>query len=194
MPQQPYYAPTGKLLVPIGTQTLVGDIVSGGGIIPGTTVISIATIAGVNGDYLELTLSQTPGTFIAGYAPSGVTNHGFTSTSSLTGLNLGYTSNITFSRLTSSQVVVETLNIPNKTLSFKEDVKGWVSFKSFVPESGISLASDYHTVLNGKLYKHHIEDVNRNHFYGSDYNSSINNTINIYLFNSNNSRLTTFII
>ena len=64
------------------------------------------------------------------------------------------------------------------TVSFKEDVRGWVSFKSFVPENGLSLANDYYTTLGGKLYKHHIEHANRNNFYGVDYNSSVNVLLN----------------
>ena len=178
MPLQPYWAPTGKLLVPIGTQTLVGDIVSGAGILPGTVVTSITVITGTMGAYLELTLSQTPGTFAAGYVPSGVTNHGFTSASLLTGLNIGYTSTITFRRLTLSKVVIDALSSPDQTVSFKEDVKGWVSFKSFFPENALSLASNYHTVLGGRLYKHHDENAYRNNFYGVDYNSSVNVILN----------------
>ena len=64
------------------------------------------------------------------------------------------------------------------TVSFKEDVKGWVSFKSFVLENALSVANDYYTTLNGKLYKHHVENTNRNNFYGVDYNSSVNVILN----------------
>ena len=64
------------------------------------------------------------------------------------------------------------------TVSFKEDVRGWVSFKSFVPENALSMASDYYSTLGGKLYKHHIENTNRNNFYGVDYNSSVNVLLN----------------
>ena len=35
-----------------------------------------------------------------------------------------------------------------KTLTFREDVKGWVSFKSFIPEHAVSCANDYYTFLN----------------------------------------------
>ena len=52
-----------------------------------------------------------------------------------------------------------------KTVSFKENVRGWVSFKSFIPENGLSCANKYYTFLNGKLYLHHSEDVDRNTFY-----------------------------
>ena len=56
------------------------------------------------------------------------------------------------------------------TVSFKEDVTGWVSFKSFAPENAISCANDYFTFNHGQLYQHHYEDAgktqfNRNTFY-----------------------------
>ena len=68
--------------------------------------------------------------------------------------------------------------VVGQTVSFKEDVKGWVSFKSFKPENGISCANDYYTVLNGKLWLHHDENEDRNSFYGIDYNSSVNVLLN----------------
>jgi hypothetical protein len=52
-----------------------------------------------------------------------------------------------------------------KTVSFREDVRGWVSFKSFVPENAISCSNEYYTFLNGKIWRHHEENVNRNTFY-----------------------------
>ena len=42
-----------------------------------------------------------------------------------------------------------------KTVSFNEGVNGWASFKSFVPESGLSLSKNYFTVKQGSLYKHY---------------------------------------
>ena len=178
MPLQPYWAPTGILLAPLGTLVNIGDSVSGPGIVPGTVVAGITTVTGPNGDYFEITLTITPAPFSAGTVPIGVNDyHQSSYTSELTGLDTGYTSNVTFSRLISTQTQ-ETIHLHDKTLSFKEDVKGWVSFKSFVPDAGISMASSYYTAFNGKLFKHHIEHVNRNHFYGSDYNSSINVILN----------------
>ena len=77
-----------------------------------------------------------------------------------------------------------TTTVPT-TVSFREDVTGWVSFKSFVPENAISCANDYFTISDGKLYKHYVEvldaaneDVNRNIFYGMQVNSSINVILN----------------
>ena len=53
------------------------------------------------------------------------------------------------------------------TVSFQENVKGWVSFKSFIPENGISCASNYFTFNKGRLFRHHDESelLNRNTFY-----------------------------
>jgi len=58
-----------------------------------------------------------------------------------------------------------------KTVTFKENVRGWVSFKSFIPENGISCANEYYTFKGGKLWKHHYEaalgeNEHRNTFYG----------------------------
>ena len=59
-------------------------------------------------------------------------------------------------------------NSINTTITYKEDIKGWVSFKSFTPENAISMANDYYTFNNGELWKHHDETVPRNTFYNVD--------------------------
>ena len=64
------------------------------------------------------------------------------------------------------------------TISFKEDVRGWVSFKSFIPESGLSCSNDYYTMLNGRLWQHHNPGANRNTFYNTFSNSSVNVLLN----------------
>ena len=69
--------------------------------------------------------------------------------------------------------VIEILEEPT-TVSFKEDVRGWVSFKSFIPENSVSAVNDYYTFKNGFLYKHYDENVERNNFYNISYNSSLN--------------------
>ena len=51
------------------------------------------------------------------------------------------------------------------TVSFNEPAKGWVSFKSYVPESGVSINNNYYTFKNGSMWQHHINPV-RNMFYG----------------------------
>ena len=53
----------------------------------------------------------------------------------------------------------------SQTLSYSEDVKGWTSFKSFIPEQGISVANNYYTIYRGELFKHHSNAVHRNRFY-----------------------------
>ncbi len=66
----------------------------------------------------------------------------------------------------------------SKTISYKENVRGWVSFKSFVPENAISCANEYYTFLNGKVWKHHDESVDRNTFYGVFNNSTVTASLN----------------
>ena len=63
-----------------------------------------------------------------------------------------------------------TLN--SKTVSFTEKTNGWVSFKSFLPEQGLSVLNSYYTFDDGEIYMHN-EGLTRNNFYGVQYNSSI---------------------
>jgi hypothetical protein len=65
-----------------------------------------------------------------------------------------------------------------KSVTFKEDVKGWVSFKSFAPENGISCANEYYTFDKGKAWKHHVENVDRNNFYNIPNNSTFEVLLN----------------
>jgi len=72
-------------------------------------------------------------------------------------------SNFTFTgtrvtiKTTTVQDPVDTL--PSKTVTFKEDTKGWVSFKSFTPENAISCANEYYTFKSGKLWQHHVKGL-----------------------------------
>ena len=71
------------------------------------------------------------------------------------------------------------------TVSFSESSKGWTSFKSFIPTSGLSISGKYLTTNSYKIYKHDIpeynedetcdydECVDRNTFYGQTYDSSL---------------------
>ena len=58
-----------------------------------------------------------------------------------------------------------------KTVSFKENTRSWVSFKSFTPENAISCANKYFTMKNGWLWQHHYDNntklpqFKRNTFY-----------------------------
>ncbi len=51
------------------------------------------------------------------------------------------------------------------TITYNEQVKGWVSFKSFLPESGVGVNNNYYTFKNGSMWKHHTNET-RNSFYG----------------------------
>ena len=57
-----------------------------------------------------------------------------------------------------------------ETLSYSEKVKGWVSFKSFIPENGVSLSNEYYTYKEGALFMHHVEIPNSNTQIVDNYN------------------------
>jgi hypothetical protein len=80
----------------------------------------------------------------------------------------------TIDNITMQQV----LGTLNTTVSFSEDVRGWVSFKSFIPESSISMSKKYYTMKNGGLYEHHVDSVDRNTFYGTYTPSTVTALLN----------------
>ena len=47
----------------------------------------------------------------------------------------------------------DTLGIDDVTVSFNEDSKGWVSFKSFVPQTGVSVSGKYLTAISTDINK-----------------------------------------
>jgi hypothetical protein len=67
---------------------------------------------------------------------------------------------------------------PEVTVSFDEKSKGWVSFKSFIPEVALSSSSTYYSFKEGKLYEHDIEAVNRNTFYNTYEDSEVTVLLN----------------
>ena len=71
------------------------------------------------------------------------------------------------------------------TASFDERVNGWTSFKSFIPESGLSLNNKYYTFKNGDLYLHN--NSLRNCFYGTiaKVNGNVSNSTSVTLDSSN---------
>ena len=56
----------------------------------------------------------------------------------------------------------------NNTISFNEASKGWVSFKSFIPDSGVSVSGKYLTSKNGLIYQHYWKEFEDNGFYDDD--------------------------
>ena len=69
------------------------------------------------------------------------------------------------------------------TVSFSEDVRGWVSFKSFTPQHAVSMANEYYTICDdgphiGKIYLHHQPDVDSNTFYDNYTNSTVDVLLN----------------
>ena len=61
----------------------------------------------------------------------------------------------------------------NKTISFNEKSKGWISFKSFIPLTAASLGDRYYSVNNNTVWKHYSPTALRNSFYGEQYTSEV---------------------
>ena len=72
--------------------------------------------------------------------------------------------------------IVKPTSTESDTISYKENVGGWSSRKSFIQEAGISLDNMYFTFKAGRAYKHGYHLVNN--FYGIQYESSVT-----FLFN-----------
>ena len=68
--------------------------------------------------------------------------------------------------------------MPKSTVTFQEDVKGWVSFKSYIPQNAISCNNEYYSFDKGNLWLHHNQAVDRNTFYGVHQPSSVKLILN----------------
>ena len=73
---------------------------------------------------------------------------------------------------------VVNVTIGQDTITYDENVGGWPSRKSFIPEFGITLNNRYYTWKNGNLWIHNSRNVPRNNFYGAQYASAI-----VFIFN-----------
>ena len=75
----------------------------------------------------------------------------------------------------------------DKTISFNEKSKGWISFKSFIPTSAVSVVDRYYTTNENKIYKHYSSSSDRNTFYSTHTPSTVD-----ILFNEGPSAIKSF--
>lgn len=64
------------------------------------------------------------------------------------------------------------------TLSYSEDVKGWPSFYSFLPDYMMGMNGFFYSWSGGNLYRHNTNPV-RNNYYGVQYTSTIQSVFNM---------------
>ena len=55
----------------------------------------------------------------------------------------------------------------NRTVSYSERVGGWVSFKSWMQESGCSINNKFYTFKGGKMWEHYVGDTIATYYPGS---------------------------
>jgi hypothetical protein len=138
--------------------TIVSPLVSSSGttarVAPGNTSgIAPGPVTGVSPG---ITSGVSSGT------TSGVLQPTIISTTQLAGVTPGVTPVVT----------PATQQVESYTLSYSEQVKGWTSFKSFIPENGISCSNKYYTFYNANIFEHHLETSDRNTFYFGEYTPS----------------------
>jgi hypothetical protein len=63
------------------------------------------------------------------------------------------------------------------TLTYSDQVEGWVSFYSYEPDWMIGMNNYFYTFKGGNLYRHNVNPI-RNNFYGTDYPSTIKSVFN----------------
>ena len=73
------------------------------------------------------------------------------------------------------------------TVSFNERAKAWISFKSFVLSTGVSVNGRYLTANANTVWEHYSDSAYRNNFYGTQYKSEIE-----VLFNDSPSTIKSF--
>ena len=148
----------------------IGDVVVvntvGWGVPVGTSVTSVTTIGGAT----HITMDNL-------VQPDGVVAQPWQFEVTITG----------YHNITTYNTTTLGTQLTSKTVTFREDVKGWVSFKSFTPENAISCANEYFTFDKGKIWKHHEEqfnaqgkEINRNTFYNV-HNENHYSTLNVIL-------------
>jgi hypothetical protein len=66
----------------------------------------------------------------------------------------------------------------DETLTFSDQIKGWTSRHSFIPEFMIGINNEFYSFYQGQLWRHHSDNVPRNNFYGVQYDSTLSFVIN----------------
>jgi len=70
------------------------------------------------------------------------------------------------------------ISLDDYSIGFSEKQQGWVSRISYVPESSCSVNNIFYTFNQGNLWQHNSINVNRNNFYGTQYNSYLTTIFN----------------
>ena len=170
-----------SLIAPLATAQalVVGDIINGVGIPIDSEVLSITDLGS---GHWKIEIDKLPvlqGQPIGETVPNNVY---------MTGNHDPYTppsGAFSFQSRWITKISIFRPPVPAPTLSFSESAGGWVSFKSFGQmEGGVSLANDYYTFKQGKLWLHHQEtDANgnalgRNTFYDEFTSSTVDVILN----------------
>jgi hypothetical protein len=64
------------------------------------------------------------------------------------------------------------------TLAFDNDINGWVSNYSYLPDQGVSVNNDFYTIKYGSIYKHYSKTSGKAVFYNVPYKSTVTSIFN----------------
>jgi len=78
-------------------------------------------------------------------------------------------------------------SITGSTISYAENVGGWTSRKTFIPQSSLSINGIYYSIYVGDLWKHNDASADYNSFYGSPVHASVK-----FIFNDQPSSIKNF--
>ena len=68
--------------------------------------------------------------------------------------------------------------MPNYTLSYSENSKGWPSFYTYYPEWMVGMNNYFYSFNHGNLWRHNSDSVGRCNWYGSQQSSVIETVFN----------------
>lgn len=113
---------------------------------------------------------------VGGYTSTNITTNSFVNTTfdTTTSAPLTFigTGNFTITNVNISRQLGEIRSTSEDTITFSEERKKWVTFKSIVPDCGFSMYTNLFTYKDGYLYKH-TETAVPNKFYGEQFHSEI---------------------
>ena len=79
---------------------------------------------------------------------------------------------VTVDNFSIKKKITDTIEEKDDTIVYNHDRRGWITFASYIPESGMSMYTDLITFRDGDLWLHNREST-PNNFYGRQYNSLV---------------------
>lgn len=128
-------------------------------------------IVNISGGLLNIGL----GNAVVSYTTAGFKQFTLTSTTATPYLSLYSNANCTVSILSirKQEADYDISPTSTNTIVYSQENKKWVSFVNYNPDTGFSLFTNLYTFKDAVMYGH-TDKVNRNKYYGAEYDSRVN--------------------